>query len=305
MLIKGYYVQIPPTLAEVLAKEAHISENSDFDDIVNASYASWFSWWTPRYITSTFATILEKYILSYYIMRRCGSGNIRKFKQLFKNKWRSIMPYYERILETIEKENNYFENPILTADIHKEEDVAGTLDETQDTTHNADKDFVTSRNLEHEGSDTKTHTGSWSEQGHNTEINRYLDTPQSVADRVWETDAQGHLKLTDYYLTDIRGITNDYNKSGSETWSEAGTNEHTDDTTGHDVTDLDETGQRVTDQDTTKLTKTDKKGYDGYSPVDLLMRYRDSFTRTFEDIALEFQDIFYNLVEVDDLIDFV
>ena len=132
-----------------------------------------------------------------------------------------------------------------------------------------------------------------------------MDTPQSNANRVWESDAQGHLKLSDYYLTDIRGITNEYSKSGAVNWDEAGTNEHTDNTDVHDITDLDETGQKVTDQDTTRLTKTDKLGYDGYSPVDLMMRYRDSFTRTFEDIALEFADIFYNLVEVDDLIDFV
>ena len=304
-MIKGYFVHIPPLFSDVLADVGNVSKDSDFDDIVEASYSSWFNFWTPVYITSAFATILEKFILSYYIMRRIGSGNVKKFRQLFKNKWREIMPYYERILETIEKENNYFENPILTADIHKEEDVTGTLDETQDTTHNADTDFTTDRNLVHEGSDTKSHDETWSENGNSVEINRYLDTPQSNANRVWETDGQGHLKLSDYYLTDIRGITNEYSKQGAVNWDEAGTNEHTDDTKGHDVTDLDETGQKVTDQDTTRLTKTDKKGYDGYSPADLLMRYRDTFTRTFEDIAVEFEEIFYNLVEVDDLIDYV
>ena len=288
-MLKSYFVQIPPLFSEVLAEVGNVSKDSEFDTIVDASVTPWFSFWSPHYITPQFAVILEKYILHYYIMRRCGSGNIKKFKQLFRNKWRSIMPYYERILETIEKENNYFENPILTANIHKEEDVAGTLDETQDTTHNADTDFTTTRNT--------VHSDKWSESGHNTEINRYLDTPQSVADRVWETDAQGHLKLSDYYLTDIRGITNDYSKSG--------TDDYTNNVSGNDITDLDETGQKVTDQDTTRLTKTDKLGYDGYSPVDLMMRYRDSFTRTFEDIAHEFEEVFYNLVEVDDLIDFV
>lgn len=304
-MIKGYWTNIPPLFSEVLADIGGVDPDSDFEDIVDASVTEFFRFWTPVYMTSTFATILEKFVLNYYIMRRCGSGNRKKFIQLFRNKWREIMPYYERILETIEKENDYFENPIITADIHKEEDVKGTLDETQDTTHNADTDFTTNRELVHEGSDTKRHDETWSETGHSTEINRYLDTPQSVADRVWETDQQGNLKLSDYYLTDIRGITNDYSKSGAVNYTEAGTNEHTDDTTGHDITDLDETGQKITDQDTTSLRKTDKLGYDGYSPADLLMRYRDTFTRTFEDIALELQECFYNLVEVDDLIDYV
>lgn len=289
MMFKGYWTHIPPLFSDVLADVGNVSKDADFDDIVDASVEEWFNFWTPKYITTTFATELEKFILHYYIMRRCGSGNIKKFKQLFRNKWRSIMPYYERILETIEKENDYFQNPILTANIHREEDIAGTMDETQDTTHNADTDFTTQRTL--------NHSGTWNEQGHSTEINRYLDTPQSVADRVWETDSQGHLKLSDYYLTDIRGITNDYEKSGAD--------QHIDTNNGHDVTDLDETGQRVTDQDTTKLTKTDKLGYDGYSPADLMMRYRDTFTRTFEDIACEFEEVFYNLVEVDDLIDYM
>lgn len=369
MLYKGYWVHIPPTLNDVLADIGGVDKDSDFEDIVDSAVTSFFSFWTPHYITNTFAQELEKYVLNYYIMRRIGSGNVKKWKQLFRNKWRSIMPYYERILETIEKENDYFTNPILTADIHREEAVVGTLDQTQDTIHNADTVFTTSRDedyqgsgthttdddidktksqsetlihdgentKQHTGNDTKQHSGNFSESGHSTEINRYLDTPQSVADRVWETDAQGHLKLSDYYLTDIRGITNDYTKSGTDAYTESGTNAYNEsgtedftDTkttqitegetldrdeattntyekgiTGRDTTDLDELGKKVTDQDTTQNTENDKLGYDGYSPADLLMRYRDTFTKTFQDIVCELEEVFYNLVEVDDLIDFV
>lgn len=352
-MLKGYFVQIPPTLAEVLADIGNTSPDDEFDDIVNAAVQSFFSFWTPHYITNSFAQELEKYVLNYFIMRRVGSGNIKKWKQIFRNKWMSIMPYYERILETIEKENNYFSNPILTADIRRSEEESGTLDETQDTTHNADTIFNTKRdedysgsgthttdddidktktqneNLTHSGNDSKNHSGNFAESGHSTEINRYLDTPQSVADRVWETDAQGRLKLSDYYLTDIRAITNDYEKSGTDAYNEAGTNAYTDvkttnitegetldrdetstntydkGITGTDNTDLDETGKKVTDQDTTHNSTVDRLGYDGYSPSDLMMRYRDTFTRTFDDITTELEECFYNLVEVDDLIDFV
>lgn len=352
-MLKGYFVQIPPTLAEVLAEIGNKSADDDFDEIVNAAVDSFFSFWTPHYITGSFAKELEKYVLNFYIMRRVGSGNIRKWRQLFRNKWNSIMPYYERILETIEKENDYFSNPILTADIRRSEDESATLDETQDTIHNADTVFDTTRdedysgsgthttdddidktraiteNLKHDETDSKTHSGNFAESGHSTEINRYLDTPQSVADRVWETDAQGHLKLSDYYLTDIRGITNDYEKSGTDAYNEAGTDNYTetkntnqtdtetldrDETssetyekgiTGRDKTDLDEIGKKVTDQDTTHNSIVDRLGYDGYSPSDLMMRYRDTFTRTFDDIVIELAEVFYNLVEVDDLIDFV
>lgn len=449
MLFKGYFVNIPPLLNDVLADIGNRDKDDDFEDIVNSAVQSFFSFYTPRYISANLAVELEKYVLHYYIMRRIGSGNVKKFRQIFRNKWNTIMPYYERILETIENENSYFTNPILTADIHRDEYEVGTNDEVVDTIHNADTVFDTTRDEDyegagthttdddidrsmeqndrlthdedtskshtgsdtksheedttkshtgtdtktideetgkvHEGSDTKSHdettskshTGNFSETGNSVEVNRYLDTPQSVADRVWETDGQGHLKLSDYYLTDIRGITNeysksgndaynesgtdnysesgtneysdtinvdhsetgtntysetgsdDYNESGTNTFSETGTDDYTDvktisktegetldrdeattstydkSITGRDITDFDELSKKTTDQDTTRDNDTDRLGYDGYSPADLLMRYRDTFTRTFEEIATELQECFYNLVEVDDLIDFV
>ena len=383
--MKDYYVNIPPTLAEVLADIGHVSADAEFDDIVNAAYASFFAFYTPKKITSAMAQDLEKFVLNYFIMRRVGSGNIRKWRQMFRNKWNSIMPYYERLLETQENETNYFSNPILNVDVIKNQEWTGTKDSQEDTTHNADTEFNTRRvedeteqathdtdeekskshsgsdskthdenyskthsgtdSKSHDETDSKTHSGSFSEQEHETEINRYLDTPQSNANRVWETDSQGNLKLSDYYLTDIRGITNDrtksgsdqYTESGTDNYTEAGTNSYTETgtdyygetgtdtysdaetvdrdesmstdrdktTTGTDTTDLDETGQKIYDEDTSHSQTDDALGYEGVSPVDLLLKYRESFLRIYEDIVNELTEVFYNLVEVDDLIDFV
>lgn len=304
-MIKDYFVNIPPTLAEVLADIGHVSADDDFDTIVNSAYASFFTFYTPVKITSSVAQDLEKFVLNYFIMRRVGSGNIRKWRQMFRNKWMSIIPYYERLLETQEKESDYFKNPIANVDILKHNDWTGTLDQTDNTTKNADTDFSLSRDVGYTGRDSKTHTGTWNESGNSTEINRYLDTPQSEANRVWETDGQGHLKLSDYYLTDIRGITDDYSKGGGDQYTESGTDSHEEGTTGHDVTNYDETGQKTIDQDTSHSQTQDSFGYEGVSPADLMLKYRETFMRIYEDIVNELEEVFYNLVEVDDLIDFV
>ena len=116
-MIKGYFVEIPPTLAEVLADIGKVSEEDDFDVIVNSAYEEFFKFYTPRVITSDIAEDLEKFVLHFFIMRRVGSGNIRKWRQLFRNKWNSIIPYYERLLDTQENESHYFSNPILNVDV--------------------------------------------------------------------------------------------------------------------------------------------------------------------------------------------
>ena len=116
-MYKDYHVTIPPTLAEVLADIGNVSEDAEFDTIVNAAFQSFFSFYVPKKISTACAQDLEKFVLHFFIMRRVGSGNIKKFKQIFRNKWNSIIPYYERILETEENESDYFTNPILSTDM--------------------------------------------------------------------------------------------------------------------------------------------------------------------------------------------
>lgn len=336
-MIKDYFVNIPPTLAEVLADIGGKDAGADFDEIVNAAYSSFFSFYSPTKITASLAEDLEKYVLNYFIMRRVGSGNIRKWRQMFRNKWNTIMPYYERLLETEEKESDYFTNPILNADIHNNTNANGTLDSTEDTTRNTDTEFNTQRKTLHEGEDThttddaitkthqgtneKTHSGTNSESASVTEINRYSDTPQGDSSKIWEIDAQGHPVLNNIYLTDIRGITTNSQRSGQDQYTEngndqandgetldrdeAGTDKYEDNTTGKDTTDFDETGKKILDQDTSHHQTDDKRGYDGVSPAELLAKYRETFLRIYEDIANEMEEVFYNLIEVDDLIDFV
>lgn len=287
-MIKGYFVNIPPLLSEVLARIAQVSDDEDFDVIVDGAYESFFSFYTPKKISAELAVELEKFVLNYFIMRRVGSGNIRKWKQIFRNQWNKIIPYYERILETEENEKEYFENPIANVDVSKDMNWQGTLDSQEDTKHNADTDFTTQRQ--------NIHDGSFTEHSDSLEINRYLDTPQSLATRVWERDEQGNLNLSDHYLTDIRGIT--------DTTDRNGTDNSEDNTSGHDETDLDETGQKVIDQDTTHKQNDAKFGYEGVNPSELMEKYRETFLRTFENIVNDLEVCFYQLVEVDDLINY-
>lgn len=223
--------KIPESLTDVLKTFASSSvSKTDYDALVNASYASFFSFYTPKIITSSMASDLEKFVLHFFILRRIGCGNRAKWLEMFRNKWRSIIPYYERLLETQENESNYFSNPITNNDV--------------------------------------TRTGSNNKRGNanGSETNRYLDTPQGNASRIWETDGQGGLKLNDTYLTDIRGITNSTNNTERGSY-----NEH-------------------------------KTGFEGKSPVELMKDYRDSFMRIYEAITAELEEVFFNLVELDDFV---
>lgn len=280
-MIKDYRVNIPPLFSEVLAKIGNVSPDEDFDTIVNAACSTFFAFYTPRKLTAQQAERLEKFVLNFYIMRRVGSGNVKKFRQIFKNRWNAIIDYYERLLETIENETDYFLDPIVNAHITNTVEGEGTVDTTEETEHNADTDLTTHR--------------TEAESGSSTEINRYSDTPQGDSSKIWETytDGQGnvHVRLTDVYLTDVRGITNSYNRNTTED--------------GHDVIDLDETGSRTVDTDTTHSETGNKKGFDGVSPAELMQKYRETFLRFYEDFAEQFEQCFYNLVEVDDLIDYV
>lgn len=304
-MIKGYFVQVPPTLAEVLADIGGKSADADFDEIVNAAFASFFSFYTPRLISNTLAVDLEKFVLNYFILRRVGSGNIRKWRQIFRNEWSRIIPYYERLLETQENESNYFENPIRNVDMKHGEEAEGT--------RNTDTDRDRTTGLTHTGTGThttdetnsKTHSGTFSENTSSTEINRYSDTPQGDSSDIWETDAQGHAVLSDIYLTDIRGITDSGTRSGTDSYTESGTidrdeatsDQYTDAGTENETTDVDET--------TTSTKTSDEIGYSGKSPVELLQTYRESFLNIYTDIVNELDHVFYSLVEVDDLVDFV
>lgn len=223
--------QIPEEFTKTLKTFASSSvSETDYDALINASFANFFSFYTPDVITSTMATDLEKFVLHFFILRRIGCGNRSKWVEMFRNKWRSIIPYYERLLETQENESNYFTNPITNNDV------------TRDGWNNKD--------------------GNAS----GTETNRYLDTPQGDASRVWETDGQGHLKLNDTYLTDVRGIS-----SG---------------TTNHENGSFHET----------------KTGFEGKSPVELMEEYRNSFLRIYEAITGELEEVFFNIAELDDFV---
>lgn len=260
-MIKDYRVNIPPLFSEVLATIGNVSPDADFDVIVNAAVSSFFSFYTPKKLTAAQALNLEKFILNFYIMRRVGSGNVKKFKQIFKNRWNAIIDYYERLIETQENENDYFLDPILTANITNDVEGEGTVDTDE------------------------THADTNSESGATSEIDRYSDTPQGDSSKIWETytDAQGntHVRLTDIYLTDIRGITTSASRSGNNS------------------------GTKNTDTDTTHKETGKKKGFDGISPAELLQKYRETFLKIYEDFANEFETCFYNIVEVDDLIDYV
>lgn len=304
-MLKGYYVQIPPTLAEVLADIGGTDPEADFDVIVDAACSAFFSFYNPQKITAVVAQNLEKFILNYFITRRIGSGNVRKWKQYFRNKWCAIMPYYERLLDTQENEDSYFENPILNVDIHKGETGSGTRDTDTDRTRNNTLNHAGEGTHNTDESGTKTHTGSSTESSNSTEINRFSDTPQGDSGDIWERTASGGVNLTDLYLTDIRGITDAASRSGSDSATDNTTLDR-DETMTDSFTDTgEETENTTVDEETTTKKDSDDLGYSGQSPVELMMKYRESFMRVYEDIAQELEPVFYNLVEVDDLVDFV
>ena len=205
-----------------------LPDNYDYDALVNGAYAAFFAFWTPSVLSTAAAVDLEKFILHYFILRRIGVPNVKKWTEIFRNKWRSIIPYYERILETMVNESEYFSNPISTSD--------------------------TTRS----GSNSESGSGANSQTTSSSELNKYLDTPQ------------GAVSSIENYLTDVRQISDSGSSSGTNSNEKEG-----------------------------EFSET-KTGYDGRSPAELLQAYRETFLRTYEDIAAEMNETFYNIVDFED-----
>lgn len=245
-MIRSYYVNIPPHLSDVMADLGNVSESAEFDTIINAGRAALFNFSYP--IPSQDKVNFETWFCNHFIMRRIGSGNIKKWKQMFKAKLLDIMPYYKDLLDSTHLEFD----PLINQDLGTTDTGNATSDTTRDRTYN--------------------------ENGNRTEINRYSDTPQGDSSRIWELDAQGHPVLTDIYLTDIRGITESYSKTGGE--------------------------HEVTDNDQTHNNSGTRLGLSGVGRSQLLKEYRETFLRIFQMIAEEMNEVFYNLVEIDDILDY-
>lgn len=345
-MIRDYYVPIPPHLFDVLQEIGNTS-SEDFDAVIDASRTQLFNFLYPVPVADKEA--LEKFIMNRFILRRVGSGNIRKWRQMFKAKILEIMPFYSMLMES----EHLSYDPLINNDLTTTDDAADTLDTTRDkrtdndytysksgTTHSENaKDGSTTGEYEKagenetvtdkDGTTSGQYSKSGSETGNERELNRYLDTPQGDSSRVWETDAQGHVVLSDYYITDVRGITKDASRSWSETGSDSGTS--TEDTTvngtysedgsdsgtsheesttqgtysesGSDQRDIVE--HETIDTDTTHTNENYKLGVSGISKSKLLLEYRETFLRIYTNIAEELEPLFYNLVEVDDILDFV
>ena len=286
-MIKDYFVKIPPTLSDVLADLGDVSRDSDFDTIITAGRTSLFSFVYP--ISTADKQPLEEFILNYYIMRRIGSGNFKKWKQMLKAKMLEIMPYYKQLLDS---EKLSFE-PLLNNEITTTDNGSGTLDTTRDK--RTDNDDAYNKSGTYAGNYTKSGT----ESNNSTELNRYSDTPQGDSSRVWEVDEQGHVSLSDYYITDVRGITD----SGSRSYSESGQDANTTTESGTDSRDIVE--HETIDTDTTSKNTNLRMGVANQSKSSLLNEYRETFLRIYGMIAEELEPLFYNLVEIDDIIDFV
>lgn len=224
----------PETFENVLKKYAtNLPDNYDYDTLVNSAYAAFFAFWTPSVLSSAVATDLEKFVCHYFILRRIGVPNEKKWIEIFRNKWRSVIPYFENVLETEANRTSYFTNPISTADMTRS------------------------------GSNSESGSGSNSQSSSSSETNKYLDTPQ------------GNVTIPNNYITDIREIADSGSMSGQNSNSKEG-----------------------------EFSET-KTGYDGKSPSELLKEYRETFLRTYEEIAAELNETFYNLVEFEDYEEFV
>lgn len=327
MMVKDYNVEIPPHLSDVLADLGGVSRESEYDTIINAGRSQLFNFSYP--VSTADKQGLEEFILNYYITRRISSGNVRKWRQYLKGKMLEIMPYYKQLLDSEKLE---FE-PLQNNDITTTDDAVGTLDQTNDKrTDNDDSysksgeesgetthDATVTGNAEKNTTDNGSYNKSGNENTNTTEVNRFSDTPQGDSGRIWEIGAGGTPVLTDRYLTDIRGITN----NGTRNWTENGSDTATGKETNADTTVTDEEGtsartwseqgtdnrdiveHETIDQDTTHKNTNVHQGVANQSKSSLLNEYRETFLRIYGMIAEELEPLFYNLVEIDDILDFV
>lgn len=277
---------------------------TDIDAIITNSIPKIFTFTFPIF-DENYRTILEKKILKHFYTREICEETVGLWKLRLDTKLNEIMPYYNKLYRSELLEFN----PLYTANLTRtkktdydsnrngNENITDTSSSNRTTTNNGTVNNTTSNNGKVDTTNNSKTIGTGTGTSNNTSTDLYSDTPQGALSGV----------ESNTYLTNARKVTDNGNTSsntsntnsstGKVESSESGTNNTTTSDNGTDNS----TGTygRIRGN-TDALTSTEDYlecviGYEGVSPSDLLLKYRDTFLNIDMMVIEELEPLFFSL----------
>lgn len=277
---------------------------TDIDTIITNAIPKIFTFTFPIF-DENYRTVLEKKILKHFYTREICEETVGLWKLRLDTKLNEIMPYYNKLYRSELLEFN----PLYTANLtrtkktdydsnrNENENIRDTSSSNRTTTNNGTVNNTTSNNGEVDTTNDSKTTGTGSGTSNNTSTDLYSDTPQGALSGV----------ESNTYLTNARKVTDNGNTSsktsntnsstGKVESSESGTNNTT---TSDNGTDNSTGTYGRIKGNTDALTSTEDYlecviGYEGVSPSDLLLKYRDTFLNIDMMVIEELEPLFFNL----------
>lgn len=277
---------------------------TDIDTIITNAIPKIFTFTFPIF-DENYRTVLEKKILKHFYTREISEETVGLWKLRLDTKLNEIMPYYNKLYRSELLEFNPLYNANLArtkktdygSNRNENENISDTSSSNRTTTNNGTVDNTTSNNGKVDTTNNSKTTGTGSGTSNNTSTDLYSDTPQGALSGV----------ESNTYLTNARKVTDKGNTSsntsntnsstGKVESSENGTNNTTTSDNGTDNSTG--TYERIRGN-TDALTSTEDylecvSGYEGVSPSDLLLKYRDTFLNIDMMVIEELEPLFFNL----------
>lgn len=265
----------------ICEKECGLTESvglSDVDKIISESWNKIFTTSTP-FFDETYRAIICKKILKHYYMREIGCEVVGLWKLWMNTRLEEIMPYYNKLYESVNLEfNPLYDTDITTTHNRKENNTGETTEKhNSETGTNAIKNGTANSNAQTQLDRNLNILEN------NTQRNLFSDTPQGALTGI----------ESETYLTDARKITDNNNKSDNE-------NANTRQNTSNDYSDIENTNSSIKNETNGNSIYNTTEDYithvigkqTGKSFSSMIIEYRNSLINVDMMLIDEFADLF-------------
>lgn len=268
----------------ICEQKAGLTESAGYADVNKVLDDSWNKIFTTdaSFFDENYRSVLCKKILKHYYTREIGCETVGLWVMWMNTKLEEIMPYYNKMYESVNLEFNPLFDTDITTTHNRTETKAGDSKQTS-TGEIKENNTSTGKNETNVNGKTDRDTSTTED---NTQRNLFSNTPQGALNGV----------ESETYLTDARKITDDNSRNENE-------NTTVNQTTNNTYTDTENNTQNnnnetvgYTNYSTTEEYATHVAGKNGgKSFSNMLTEYRNSLINVDLMVIDEFSDLFMGL----------
>ena len=268
----------------ICEEKAGLIQSGGYADVNTVLDYSWNKIFTTdaSFFDENYRSVLCKKILKHYYTREIGCETVGLWVMWMNTKLEEIMPYYNKMYESVNLEFNPLFDTDITTTHNRTETKAG---DTKQTSTGEIKENNTSTGKNETNVNGKTDRDTTTTED-NTQRNLFSNTPQGALNGV----------ESETYLTDARKITDDNSRNENE-------NTTVNQTTNNTYTDTENNTQNnnnetvgYTNYSTTEEYATHVAGKNGgKSFSNMLTEYRNSLINVDLMVIEEFSDLFMGL----------